>query len=66
MEAGDPDMKYADQLRTMKGEDIALRRQYDAAKKDYEAWARSHPVPIADDPCMVDLRRELEALSASL
>ena len=35
-------MDYANELRTLKGEDVRLRAAYDTASEQYKAWKDSH------------------------
>ena len=43
-EGGDR-MRYFDELRSLKGEDIRVGKAYERAKANYEAWKRQNPEP---------------------
>jgi len=43
-------MRYADELRLLKGRDITVRQAYQEAKQKYVAWNERHPRTGGDDP----------------
>ncbi|MDA0577432.1 MAG: hypothetical protein O3B24_04970, partial [Verrucomicrobia bacterium] len=63
----DERMKWGDELRRLKGEDIRIGKAYEAARDQYKAWNAAHPTPVASSsPRAVALQKSLQSLRASL
>jgi len=57
-------IRYGDELRELKGEDIRVGQAYEAAKQRYEQWNAAHPA--AGDPRIRKLQDEIERLEARI
>lgn len=55
---GDDFVRYSDELRLLKGDDIRLAASLEKAKKNYLAWQSSHPQ--TEDPAIRNLREQLD------
>jgi hypothetical protein len=56
---GDRHVRVNDELRAMKGDDIRLGQAFETAKQKYDAWNRSHPREVMDDPRLLAMRKNL-------
>lgn len=63
---GDEHMKYADELRKMKGEDIVIGTEYENAKKKFADWNRKNSGAWADNPDLAALEDELDGVAGTL
>ncbi len=55
-------LKYADELRSMKGEDIIIANNLKQVKSDYYNWNIAHPLPENSDPKVNKLLTELDRI----
>ncbi|MCE9614933.1 MAG: hypothetical protein K8T26_11690 [Lentisphaerae bacterium] len=64
---GDQRMRLADELRSLKGEEVRLSQALAATRRDYDAWNASHPVSArSQDPRVQTLESEIASVSARL
>jgi hypothetical protein len=54
-------MDYANELRSLKGEDVRLKMAYDAAGEQYKAWKNSHPDAGRNGARITSSRNRIEA-----
>lgn len=59
-------VRYEDQLRKMKGEDIRLAQDIEEAKKKFDAWKARHARIPDSDPKIAALEAELEDVQSRL
>ncbi len=63
---GEAQMRYSNELRTMKGDDIRLGQAYESARDQYQAWNAAHPRPATDDEQTTRLVVELTRIEGRL
>jgi len=57
---GEERMRYFDELRRLKGEDIRIGTELESVKKKYDAWNRQHRPARVDTPEIRALESELQ------
>ena len=63
---GSDHVRFSEELRKLKGDDIRLGQSYEAAKKDFDAWNARHASVPEDDGLLISLRKELSAAEDDL